>query len=72
MTDYVTHGGIQVAKEIDDLVRDEIAPGTGVDRAKVWSLLDGIVRELGRLDVAEQSHAPEEGLRVGRRGHGAD
>jgi len=47
MTDYVTHGGIQVAKEIDDLVRDEIAPGTGVDPAKVWSLLDGIVRELG-------------------------
>jgi malate synthase len=47
MTDYVTHGGIKVAKELDDLVRDEIAPGTGVDPAKVWSLLDGIVRELG-------------------------
>jgi malate synthase len=47
MTDYVTLGGIRVAKELHDLVRDEIAPGTGIDPAKVWSLLDGIVRELG-------------------------
>jgi malate synthase len=47
MTDYVTHSGIRVAKELDDLVRDEITPGTGIEPAKVWSLLDGIVRELG-------------------------
>jgi malate synthase len=47
MTDYVTHGNIKIAKELHDLVRDEIATGTGVDPVKVWSLLDGIVRELG-------------------------
>jgi malate synthase len=47
MTDYVTHGGIRIAKELHDLVRDEIAPGTGIEPAKVWSLLDAIVRELG-------------------------
>ncbi len=47
MTDYVAYGGIRIAKELDDLVRDEIAPGTGIDAAKVWSLLDAIVRELG-------------------------
>jgi malate synthase len=28
-------------------VRDEIAPGTGVEPAQVWSLLDGVVRDLG-------------------------
>ena len=47
MTDYVAHGGIRIAKELHDLVRDEIAPGTGIEAAKVWSLLDAIVRELG-------------------------
>ena len=33
MTDYVSHGGIKIAKSLHDLVRDEIAPGTGVDAA---------------------------------------
>jgi malate synthase len=47
MTDYVTHGSIRIAKELHDLVRNEIAPGTGIEPAKVWSLLDAIVRELG-------------------------
>ena len=47
MTDYVTHGGIRIAKELHELVRDEIAPGTGIEPSKVWSLLDAIVRELG-------------------------
>jgi malate synthase len=47
MTDYVTHGGIRVARELYDVVRDEIAPGTGIEPGKVWSLLDEIVRTLG-------------------------
>ena len=47
MTDYVTHGSIRIAKELHDLVRDEIAPGTGIESTRVWSLLDAIVRELG-------------------------
>ena len=47
MTDYVTHGGIKVARELHDAVRDEIAPGTGVEPDRVWSLLDEIVRTLG-------------------------
>jgi malate synthase len=47
MTDYVAHGGIRIAKTLHDLVRDDIAPGTGIDPAKVWSLLDEIVRDLG-------------------------
>ena len=47
MTDYVTHGGIKVARELVDVVRDEIAPGTGIEPDKVWSLLDEVVRTLG-------------------------
>ena len=47
MTDYVAHGGIRIAKSLHDLVRDEIAPGTGVQPDEVWALLDEIVRTLG-------------------------
>ncbi len=47
MTDYVAHGGIRVARSLHDLVRDEIAPGTGIAPDAVWTLLDQIVRDLG-------------------------
>ena len=47
MTEYVAHGGIKIAKTIHELVRDEVAPGTGVAPETVWSLLDEIVRTLG-------------------------
>jgi malate synthase len=47
MTEYVTHGGIRVARPLHDLVRDEIAPGTGIAPAAVWTLLDEAVRTLG-------------------------
>ena len=47
MTDYVVHGGIRIAKPLYDLVRDEIAPGTGHSPETVWSLLDSVVQTLG-------------------------
>ena len=47
MTEYVAHGGIKIASSLHDLVRDEIAPGTGVAPDTVWTLLDSIVRTLG-------------------------
>jgi malate synthase len=47
MTDYVAHGDLKIAKSLHDLVRDEIAPGTGVTPDAVWSLLDSIVGTLG-------------------------
>jgi malate synthase len=47
MAEHVAHGGIRVAKSLHDLVRDEIAPGTGIDPNAVWSLLDEVVRTLG-------------------------
>jgi malate synthase len=47
MTDYVAHRGIRIARELHDLVRDEIAPGTGVSPDAAWTLLDDVVRTLG-------------------------
>jgi malate synthase len=47
MTDYVPHGDIKIARPLFDLVRDEIAPGTGIASDTVWSLLDSIVKTLG-------------------------
>ncbi len=47
MAEHVAHGGIRVAQSLHDLVRDEIAPGTGIDPDAVWALLDDVVRTLG-------------------------
>jgi malate synthase len=47
MAEYVAHGGIKIASSLHALVRDEIAPGTGVAPDAVWTLLDSIVRTLG-------------------------
>ena len=47
MTDYVVHGDIKIAQSLHDLVRDEIAPGTGIAAEAVWSLLDHVVSTLG-------------------------
>jgi malate synthase len=47
MTNYISHGGIKIAKPLHDLVRDEIAPGTGIAPEAVWTLLDTVVSTLG-------------------------
>jgi malate synthase len=47
VAEYVVHGGIKAASILYDLVRDEIAPGSGVKPDAVWNLLDSIVRTLG-------------------------
>lgn len=39
-------GGLQVAKPLYDLVKDEIAPGTGVDPDRFWTAFGEIVRDL--------------------------
>ncbi|WP_295882716.1 malate synthase G [uncultured Thiohalocapsa sp.] len=46
MTDRITVGGLQVAAPLHDLIRDEIAPGTGMEPDAVWTALADIVREL--------------------------
>jgi malate synthase len=73
MTEYVAHGGLKIAKPLHDLVRDEIAPGTGVRPDSVWTLLDTLVRTLGPKNRAllakrDELQAEIDGWHVARRG----
>ncbi|GAB4356187.1 MAG: malate synthase G [Gammaproteobacteria bacterium] len=46
MSERVTIGNLQIAKPLYDLVREQIAPGTGVDPDQFWSAFGEIVSEL--------------------------
>ncbi len=47
MANTVSVGGLKVDKTLHRLVRDEIAPGTGVNADRCWKSLGEVVRELG-------------------------
>ncbi len=47
MIERVDVGGLKVAKPMYDLVRNEIAPGTGIDPDGFWQSFGDIVGELG-------------------------
>ena len=47
LDEYVAVSELKVAKSLHDLIRDEIAPGTGVESDTFWQSLADIVRELG-------------------------
>ena len=47
MSERVSMRGLQIAAPLYELVRDEIAPGTGVDADAFWAALADIVRDLG-------------------------
>src|SRR5215204_2195178 len=47
MANFVTIDGLKVNEELYSLVRDEIAPGTGVDPQSFWISLGQIVTDLG-------------------------
>ncbi len=46
MTERIAVGGLQVAAPLHDLIRDEIAPGTGIAAVAFWSALADIAAEL--------------------------
>ena len=52
MSEYVEVGRLKVDEALHGLVRDEIAPGTGVDAAGFWQSLQRIVEELGPENTA--------------------
>ncbi|MBM1145484.1 malate synthase G [Alcanivorax sp. ZXX171] len=52
MTDRIQKGGLDVAKELHDLVANEIAPGTGVDPEHVWAELEKILDDLAPRNKA--------------------
>ncbi|NBC14588.1 MAG: malate synthase G [Gammaproteobacteria bacterium] len=47
MTDRITVGGLQVAAPLYELIRDEIAPGTGIEPDAFWASFADIVADLG-------------------------
>ncbi len=47
MTERVVIGSLKVHKNLDDLVRNEIAVGTGIEPESFWMALGDIVRDLG-------------------------
>jgi len=46
MNEYIRVGGIQVAKPLYDLIRDEMTPGTGLNPDTLWAALTGIIHDL--------------------------
>ncbi len=47
MSDRVTASGLSIDRSLFDLVREELAPGTGVASEAVWQALADIVADLG-------------------------
>ena len=47
MANTVSAGGLKIDETLYRLVRDEIAPGTGVNAERFWKSLGKIVRDLG-------------------------
>ncbi|RFA30940.1 malate synthase G [Alkalilimnicola ehrlichii] len=52
MTERVQVGGLQVAKNLYDLVAQEAAPGTGIEPDAFWASLEAIVNDLGPKNKA--------------------
>ena len=46
MENRVEIGGLKINRELYDLVKDEIAPGTGVDPDGFWKAFEKIVKDL--------------------------
>ncbi len=46
-SDFIEVRNLRIAKSLYELVRSEIAPGTGLDPDEVWNALGRIVEDLG-------------------------
>jgi len=44
--EYIKLGELEIAQPLFELIKNEIAPDTGVDNDKFWSSLEEIVRDL--------------------------
>jgi malate synthase len=77
MERYVQAGGLNVHRSLYELVRDEVAPGTGVDPEPFWASLGAIVRDLGPenrrlLDRRDALQAAIDRWHLDRRGRPID
>ena len=64
MSERVEIGGLGVARCLHDLIRDEIAPGTGVAPEAFWRSLADIVRDLGPKNRALLDHRDQLQARI--------
>jgi malate synthase len=77
MTEYKTVGNLQVATVLYELVRDKIAPGTGIDPNAFWRSVEQIVTDLGPvnrqlLEKRETLQRQIDNWHIGRRGQPHD
>ncbi|GMG88202.1 malate synthase G [Biformimicrobium ophioploci] len=52
MTERIRIGGLQVAGVIQELLEQEILPGTGIESSEFWRGFEGILEELGPRNAA--------------------
>ena len=51
MTDSVKYGGLTVAKELDDFLKNEVVEGIDVNATDFWSSLELILKEFGPRNI---------------------
>ena len=71
MTDYVTHGRLQVAAVLDRFITDEALPGTDLDADAFWSGVDALVHDLAprNRDLLDRREALQQKLDDWHRSH---
>jgi malate synthase len=74
MSARVTLAGLQIAQPLYDLVRDDIAPGTGISSDRLWQGFADIVRELTPRNRAllarrDELQARIDAWHLARKGH---
>ena len=52
MSERIKHGDLEIAKELYDLVANEIAPGSGVEPSAFWSAFEKVAVELAPKNKA--------------------
>jgi malate synthase len=76
-TRRVQHGRLQVAAELDALIRERAAPGTGVDPAAFWAGFERILDDLvpnnrALLEKRDEIQAKIDAWHVARKGKALD
>ncbi len=52
MSNWIRHGGLEIARPLYDFINDEALPGTGVDAERLWNGLDQLLHELAPRNKA--------------------
>ena len=55
MTNVITHGGLTIAKDLFDLVNDEILANSAISADRFWSGLDKAVHKLAPKNLLRSS-----------------